>query len=61
MLVYVEIVHIYIFLNFFFKYSLSRQGEACKGKIYAGNSPSVSLRTERRAAVLVSTKTNLSA
>ena len=35
MLVYVEIVHIYEEK----KYSLSRQGETSKDKIYAGKSP----------------------
>ena len=50
MLVYIEIVHIYFFLQI--EHSLSRQGEASKDKIDAGKiPPSVSLRAVRLGAV----------
>ena len=52
MLVHVEIINMY-FKKYI--YSLSRQGEACKDKIYAGKTPrSVRLRGVLRQAVLVS-------
>ena len=53
MLFYLEVFHLYLKK---IQYSLSRQGEACKDKIYAGKTlRSVSQRGVRLRAVLVST------